>query len=99
MHRYVHRCPSFIVLTTDFTIGSTATSPAMPYQPHLLYSPSPTSSDFKSPAFSFASTDTHEGMSEDGFSLERDAGDTYDRQAAAVQRRMVQERNQIVPAK
>jgi len=71
----------------------------MPYQPHLLYSPSPTSSDFKSPAFSFASTDTHEGMSEDGFSLERDAGDTYDRQAAALQRRMVQERNQIVPAK
>lgn len=73
--------------------GPTAASPAMPYQAGLRTSRSPSTSDFQSPTFTYASLDSDEVMSDDAFSVQRDVGDTYNRQAAVEQRRKIDERN------
>ena len=74
-------------------IGPTAASPDMPFQADFRASPSPSTSDFQSPTFTYASLDSVEVMSEGDYATERDPGDTYDKAAAAEQRRKMVERS------
>jgi hypothetical protein len=72
--------------------GPTALSPEMPFQADHHISPSPSTSDFRSPTFTFGSSGSDGAMSEDEFTLEREAGDTYDAPAAAAQRKKIEKR-------